>query len=140
MQARRGGSTTCSCEVSRARFRTPIIFFSYLRREISRPGRPVATLEMLIHAVVVHLHVDPSDLRARTRRHTLARALIAWHAFHNQITTLTAVAGRLGRHPASLHSAIQRQRRKHPELFAQPLSTLLRESDPCESAEARETG
>jgi hypothetical protein len=118
--------------VSLVRFRTPIIFFSRLRREIRR-GPPAATLDALIRAVVVHLHVDPAELPARTRRHTLARALIAWRAFHNQITTLTAVAGLLQRHPASLHSAIQRQRRKHPELFAQPLRNLLRASDPRES-------
>jgi hypothetical protein len=128
-----------SCKVSRARSLPRIIFFSCLRREIHRP-RPVATLDTLIHAVVVHLHVDPAELPARTRRYTLARALIAWHAFHNQITTLTAVAGRLHRHPASLHSAIQRQRRKYPELFAQPLSTLLRESDPRDGSETREAG
>jgi chromosomal replication initiation ATPase DnaA len=100
-------------------------FFLLAHADQARQSSAIA-LEQITRAVAEKLSISVADIQSPSRRriHTLARALIAWHATRNQVATLRAVARAMNRNAASIHSAIERYRELEPELFAQPLSDL----------------
>lgn len=78
---------------------------------------PTMTLESLVHAVAEEFGVAPGSLAtpSRVRHLSRARAVIAHRALHQQLATLTEVAGRLGRTPATLWAGMQRYCRDDDE-------------------------
>ena len=63
---------------------------------------------------------------SRERRLALTRALIAWHVTQNQIATLTEISRKLGRDPSSVYTAYVRYQMARPQLFREPLASLLK--------------
>lgn len=87
----------------------------------SAPPRAMdrGSLDEVIHSVSSILEV-PSQLicsPARSRKLTLARALIAWHAQVRGVASYTEIARRCRRHPSSISSAVDRYRKAQPTLF-----------------------
>jgi chromosomal replication initiation ATPase DnaA len=85
-------------------------------------------MEQVIEAVARKMCIDRQKLfsASRERRLALTRALIAWHVTQNHIATLTEVSRRLGRDPSSVYTAYMRYQMARPQLFREPLATLLK--------------
>lgn len=84
-----------------------------------REHRSTLSLEQIIAQISRLLQVSPADLTSRSRaRHlAFARSLIAWHATERNVATLTQVARRLRRDPATLSIGMRRHRAASPQWF-----------------------
>jgi putative transposase len=104
-------------------------FMSWLRRQ-SAQGLISVTVDEIMRAVCVKLEVDPAQLRSpsHSRLLTLARGLISWHAIRADVVSLSDVAKRFDRDPSTVYTAIDRYRKRRPELFNEPLDDLLAHS------------
>ena len=97
----------------------------FLRRLVPitrRAPGDVAALDRLIESVAARLDVRRDELQSRSRRRALSlgRAVVAWRATRSGVATLNEVARYLGRHPSTLSIAIERYRRRRPDLFGEP--------------------
>jgi hypothetical protein len=81
--------------------------------------RSHVTLEQLTDSIAVYCGVTSQELCSALDgpQLPLARALLAWHATHRRIATLTAVAVHLKRKPPTLLSLIKHHKPRNAELF-----------------------
>lgn len=101
-------------------------FLSRLMPRRRRPPDP-AMLNTIIDSVATKLAVPRDAMLSPSRRRnlSLARALVAWHATHNEVATLTEVARRFQRNPSTLCVGVERYRRVRRDLFEEPIDELL---------------
>lgn len=85
----------------------------------ARIRRTTETFEGIVAAVVHVLDIERAEIfsRSSTRRASLARAMITWHAVERGVASLTQVARLLYRHPSTLSLAVTRYRLLNPPLF-----------------------
>jgi len=87
--------------------------------EVSGADSTAISLGQIVQSVSSMLEV-PSDLicsPTRSRKLTLARAIVAWHARKRGVASYTEIAHRCHRHPSSISAAVERYRHAQPILF-----------------------
>jgi REP element-mobilizing transposase RayT len=106
-------------------------FLQRLMPKRRRPRDP-ALLNSIIDSVATKLSVPREAMLSPSRRRTLslARALVAWHATHNEVATLTEVARCFQRNPSTLCVGVERYRRVRRDLFEESIANLLHAPTP----------
>ncbi len=77
------------------------------------------TVQGLARQIAARLGVTYADVcsKSRTRKASLARALVVWHVSERSSRSRASISRELGRDPSSTCVAIRRYRRLAPELF-----------------------